>query len=124
MAAPLPLSAFQGIFSNPAFGSLALYEAGNVLLFELVSVSPEDPVLEGVIGRISELQFGVFEVALLGYKNYADPIMTLAFVVSTGEGIDDSMGRIGLGVASSAFPNVAGFDIEMEGELVRFVRVK
>ncbi|KAJ3210281.1 hypothetical protein HDU82_008431 [Entophlyctis luteolus] len=113
------LAALQGVFGNPAFRLLGL---------------PGDAVLEGVIGCISKLQLGVFEFALLGYKNYAQPITTLAFIVSScdgaggdyaGSGGNTRIGvGLGLGIAPQSFPAVVGFDIEMEGELARFVRVK
>ncbi|KAJ3010475.1 UNVERIFIED_CONTAM: hypothetical protein HDU68_002119 [Siphonaria sp. JEL0065] len=89
------LSQFQGKFHNPDYGTITIYEAGNTLLFDLASTC-EHPDLEGVLGPYSDVAvtssgsslasdtlFAVFEIPLLEYKDYENPILKFDFVVDS-----------------------------------------
>ncbi|KAJ3098853.1 hypothetical protein HK100_005003 [Physocladia obscura] len=91
----VPLSVLQGVYCNHEYGTLTLYEAGNIFLFEMASndTKPGQPVLEGVAGPISDLEFGVFEIGLLGYKDYHNPMMRFTFVLA-----DDGHSAVGFRV--------------------------
>ncbi|KAI8827937.1 hypothetical protein BJ741DRAFT_627882 [Chytriomyces cf. hyalinus JEL632] len=80
----LPLDAYQGIFQNPVHGTITLFEAGTTLHFDMVSTTNDDDNqdLHGIIGPWHANTFAVFEVPLLGYKDYESPVMMFEFFLS------------------------------------------
>ncbi|KAJ3226795.1 hypothetical protein HDU78_010180, partial [Chytriomyces hyalinus] len=88
----LPLDAYQGIFTNPVHGTITLFEAGTTLHFDMASSSTSTSTsdnnndnnqdLHGIIGPWHANTFAVFEVPLLGYKDYESPVMMFEFFLT------------------------------------------
>ncbi|KAJ3230024.1 hypothetical protein HDU81_004817 [Chytriomyces hyalinus] len=79
----LPLDAYQGIFHNPIHGTITLFEAGTTLHFDMTSTTPNNnQELHGIIGPWHANTFAVFEVPLLGYKDYKQPVMMFEFFLA------------------------------------------
>ncbi|KAJ3244559.1 hypothetical protein HDU78_010767 [Chytriomyces hyalinus] len=78
----LPLDAFQGIYQNPLHGTITIFEAGTTLHFDMSSDNPDNQDLYGIIGPWHANTFAVFEVPLLGYKDYESPVMMFDFFLT------------------------------------------
>ncbi|KAJ3399084.1 hypothetical protein HDU80_008294 [Chytriomyces hyalinus] len=84
----LPLDAYQGIYTNPVHGTITLFEAGTTLHFDMASSSSssnnnnDNQDLHGIIGPWHANTFAVFEVPLLGYKDYESPVMMFDFFLT------------------------------------------
>ncbi|KAJ3073612.1 hypothetical protein HDU98_001085 [Podochytrium sp. JEL0797] len=83
----LPLSFFQGVFSNSEYGSMIIFHQENRLFFDL-KASGGNPDLAGVLGRWKDSNtiLAVFELPLLGYKDYTNPQLFFEFVVDEKSG--------------------------------------
>ncbi|KAI9337308.1 beta-lactamase/transpeptidase-like protein [Obelidium mucronatum] len=91
-----PLAEFQGIFTNPAYGTvqLDLRPDGKYFDFELFGAR-RDGFTAGIVGHWEYNVFGLYELRKLGYVDYSAPLFDFEFSEDTSvlrvnleEGVD------------------------------------